>query len=44
LELAGGPPRGAVREALEGLGLDPSARAEAFAPAEFARLAERLGP
>jgi 16S rRNA (adenine1518-N6/adenine1519-N6)-dimethyltransferase len=44
LELAGGPPRGAVREALEGLGLDPSARAEALAPAEFARLAERLGP
>lgn len=43
LELAGGPSRAAVREALSGLGLDPGARAEALSPADFARLEARLG-
>ena len=42
LELAGGPSRGAVRGALSDLGLDSDARAEALAPADFVRLAERL--
>ena len=43
LELAGGPPREAVRGALRDLGLDGEARAEALAPADFVELAERLG-
>jgi 16S rRNA (adenine1518-N6/adenine1519-N6)-dimethyltransferase len=43
VELAGGPPRGVVRESLRSLGLDPEARAEALAPSDFARLFERLG-
>jgi 16S rRNA (adenine1518-N6/adenine1519-N6)-dimethyltransferase len=43
LELAGGPSREAVRAALRALGLDWDARAEALAPADFVRLAERLG-
>jgi len=43
LELAGGPSREAVREALSALGLDSDVRAEALAPADFAHLAERLG-
>ena len=43
LELAGGPSREAVRKALGGLGLDEGARAEALAPADFVRVAERLG-
>jgi 16S rRNA (adenine1518-N6/adenine1519-N6)-dimethyltransferase len=43
LELAGGPPREAVRAALRDLGLDGDARAEALAPADFVHLAERLG-
>ena len=43
LELAGGPPREAVRGALRDLGLDGDARAEALAPADFVELAERLG-
>jgi 16S rRNA (adenine1518-N6/adenine1519-N6)-dimethyltransferase len=43
LELAGGPSRDAVRRALGALGLDTEARAEALAPADFVRLAERLG-
>jgi 16S rRNA (adenine1518-N6/adenine1519-N6)-dimethyltransferase len=43
LELAGGPSREAVRKALGGLGLDEGARAEALAPADFVRIAERLG-
>jgi 16S rRNA (adenine1518-N6/adenine1519-N6)-dimethyltransferase len=42
LELAGGPSREAVREALRALGLDSEARAEALAPAEFVELAGRL--
>ena len=41
-ELAGVAPRDAVRGALEAEGLDPAARAEALAPGEFIRLAERL--
>ena len=41
-ELAGVASRGAVRGALEAEGLDPAARAEALAPGEFIRLAERL--
>ncbi len=43
LELSGGPSRGSVREALGELGLDPQARAEALAPADFVRLQARLG-
>jgi 16S rRNA (adenine1518-N6/adenine1519-N6)-dimethyltransferase len=43
LELAGGPSREAVRGALQALGLEADARAEALAPAEFVQLAERLG-
>jgi 16S rRNA (adenine1518-N6/adenine1519-N6)-dimethyltransferase len=43
LELAGGPSRAAVRAALDDLGLDEGARAEALAPADFVRVAERLG-
>jgi 16S rRNA (adenine1518-N6/adenine1519-N6)-dimethyltransferase len=43
LELAGGPSRAAVREALQALGLEGNARAEALAPAHFVKLAERLG-
>ena len=43
LELAGGPSREAVRAALGDLGLDEGARAEALAPADFVRVAERLG-
>ena len=43
LELAGGPSREAVRTALGDLGLDQRARAEALAPADFVRVAERLG-
>ena len=43
LELAGGPSREAVRTALGDLGLDEGARAEALAPADFVRVAERLG-
>jgi 16S rRNA (adenine1518-N6/adenine1519-N6)-dimethyltransferase len=42
LELAGGPSRGAVREALSALGLDGDVRAEALEPGEFVKLAERL--
>ena len=42
LELAGGPSREAVREALRALGLDSEARAEALAPDDFVQLAERL--
>jgi len=42
LELAGGPSRDAVRRALGALGQDTEARAEALAPADFVRLAERL--
>jgi 16S rRNA (adenine1518-N6/adenine1519-N6)-dimethyltransferase len=42
LELAGGPSREAVRQALGALGLDTEARAETLAPADFVRLAERL--
>ena len=38
-----GRPREAVRTALGGLGLDEGARAEALAPADFVRVAERLG-
>jgi 16S rRNA (adenine1518-N6/adenine1519-N6)-dimethyltransferase len=43
VELAGGPSREAVRAALGDLGLDQGARAEALAPGEFVRVAERLG-
>jgi len=43
LELAGGPSREAVRTALGDIGLDQRARAEALAPADFVRVAERLG-
>jgi 16S rRNA (adenine1518-N6/adenine1519-N6)-dimethyltransferase len=43
LELAGGPSREAVRTALGDLCLDEGARAEALAPADFVRVAERLG-
>jgi 16S rRNA (adenine1518-N6/adenine1519-N6)-dimethyltransferase len=43
LELAGGPSREAVRTALGDVGLDEGARAEALAPADFVRVAERLG-
>jgi 16S rRNA (adenine1518-N6/adenine1519-N6)-dimethyltransferase len=43
LELAGGPSRSNVRAALGDLGLDEGARAEALAPADFVRVAERLG-
>jgi 16S rRNA (adenine1518-N6/adenine1519-N6)-dimethyltransferase len=42
LELAGGPSRETVRGALRALGLDSEARAEALAPADYVRLAERL--
>jgi 16S rRNA (adenine1518-N6/adenine1519-N6)-dimethyltransferase len=42
IELAGGHKRGAVREALRALGLSEDARAEALAPRDFVRLAERL--
>jgi 16S rRNA (adenine1518-N6/adenine1519-N6)-dimethyltransferase len=42
LELAGGPSRGTVREALRELGVAEDARAEALAPAQFADLAEAL--
>ena len=42
LELAGVAGRGEARAALEAAGLDPAARAESLAPAEFLRLAERL--
>jgi 16S rRNA (adenine1518-N6/adenine1519-N6)-dimethyltransferase len=42
LELSGGPSRKSAREALGELGLDPDARAEALAPADFARLRARL--
>jgi 16S rRNA (adenine1518-N6/adenine1519-N6)-dimethyltransferase len=40
--LAGVAARDRVREALEAAGLDPGVRAEALAPADFVRLAERL--
>ena len=43
LELAGGPSRGAVREALGELGLEPDARAEALGPGGLRPLAARLG-
>ena len=43
IELGGGPSREAVRVALRDLGLDEDARAEALAPPDFVRLAERLG-
>ena len=43
LELAGGASREAVRGALNALGLDGNARAEALAPADFVDLAARLG-
>jgi 16S rRNA A1518/A1519 N6-dimethyltransferase RsmA/KsgA/DIM1 with predicted DNA glycosylase/AP lyase activity len=43
LELAGGPSRAVVREALLALRLDGDSRAEALTPAEFVQLAERLG-
>lgn len=43
VELAGGPGREAVRAALASLGLGEGARAEALAPPDFVRLAERLG-
>jgi 16S rRNA (adenine1518-N6/adenine1519-N6)-dimethyltransferase len=42
VELAGGPPRGSVREALRELGIAEDARAEALAPAQFADLAALL--
>ena len=42
VELAGGPSREAVRAALGDLGLDPGARAEALAPGDFTRVADRL--
>jgi 16S rRNA (adenine1518-N6/adenine1519-N6)-dimethyltransferase len=42
LELAGGPSRAAVREALGAVGLDGDVRAEALEPGDFVRLAERL--
>jgi 16S rRNA (adenine1518-N6/adenine1519-N6)-dimethyltransferase len=42
LELAGGPSRAEARAALRELGLDEGARAEALAPGDFTRLAERL--
>jgi 16S rRNA (adenine1518-N6/adenine1519-N6)-dimethyltransferase len=42
LELAGGPSRAAVREALGALGLDGDVRAEALEPGDFVKLAERL--
>ena len=42
LELAGGPGRSVVRPALERLGLQPDARAEALAPSDFVRLAAEL--
>jgi 16S rRNA (adenine1518-N6/adenine1519-N6)-dimethyltransferase len=42
VELAGGPSREAVRDALRALGLDSEARAEELGPSDFARLAERL--
>ena len=43
LELAGGPSREAVRGALQALGLEADARAEALAPAEFVRARGALG-
>jgi 16S rRNA (adenine1518-N6/adenine1519-N6)-dimethyltransferase len=43
LELAGVGSRERVRAALGELGLPPDARAEALAPPDFVRLAERLG-
>jgi 16S rRNA (adenine1518-N6/adenine1519-N6)-dimethyltransferase len=43
LELAGGPSRPEVRDALRALGLDEDARAETLAPAEFAALFARVG-
>lgn len=43
LELAGVAKRAQVHAALEGLGLDPGARAEALAPAQLAALADALG-
>ena len=42
VELAGGPSRGSVREALRELEIAEDARAEALAPAQFADLAARL--
>jgi 16S rRNA (adenine1518-N6/adenine1519-N6)-dimethyltransferase len=42
LELAGVEARGRVRAALDELGIAPDARAEALAPDDFVRLAERL--
>jgi 16S rRNA (adenine1518-N6/adenine1519-N6)-dimethyltransferase len=42
LELAGGPSRAAVREALGALALEGDVRAEALAPGDFVELAERL--
>jgi 16S rRNA (adenine1518-N6/adenine1519-N6)-dimethyltransferase len=42
VELAGGPSREAVRDALRALGLDSEARAEELGPSDFVRLAERL--
>jgi 16S rRNA (adenine1518-N6/adenine1519-N6)-dimethyltransferase len=42
LELAGGPSRAAMRDALRALDLDGDARAEALAPGDFVRLADRL--
>lgn len=42
VELAGLAERGRVREALAAAGLDAGARAEALAPTDFLRLAERL--
>jgi len=42
LELAGDWDRAGVRQALESLGLDPAARAEALAPDDFRRLATKL--
>jgi 16S rRNA (adenine1518-N6/adenine1519-N6)-dimethyltransferase len=42
LELAAGSDRKRVRQALEAAGLAANARAEALAPEEFARLAEKL--
>jgi 16S rRNA (adenine1518-N6/adenine1519-N6)-dimethyltransferase len=43
VELAGGPSRDSVKAALQELGLDENARAEALAPAEFAELCRLVG-
>ncbi len=42
VELAGGPSRASVREALGALGIDEDARAEALSPTDYGRLLARL--